>query len=267
MMPTSSATARHLGAANMVRRSGTLSVWNPSIPRHSAEHQAWKLGLGCYGDNTILVLPAAVISYKVTAIDYRRSTLTLAPRVDYSSPSCKQKLMSMSLPASIINCEDPDPCSLLCRNGYATIVSCLREFIPSNLAANFISGPISCLSSTSQFSYLVAGYASMSVLPLDCKVVPDSYFLMATATAPTTLKEQAETILDFSGTTTIGWYGGVDATIAYNCTQCERGGGRCGFSPDRNQTICMNQGIISNWSDPIIHYESLQILIRFFETS
>ncbi|CAD6238205.1 unnamed protein product [Miscanthus lutarioriparius] len=179
--------------------------------------------LGCYGDDTILVLPTAVTQYKVTAIDYRRGTLTLAPLVDDSSPSCKQKLMSMSLPASIINCEDPDPCSLLCRNGYATIVSCLREFIPSNLAANFISGPISCLSSTSQFSYLVAGYASMSVLPLDCKVVPDSYFLMATATAPTTLKEQAETILDFSGTTTIGWYGGVDATIAYNCTQCERG--------------------------------------------
>ncbi|CAD6238209.1 unnamed protein product [Miscanthus lutarioriparius] len=84
----------------------------------------------------------------------------------------------------------------------------------------------------------------MSMLPLDCKVVSDSYFLMATPTARSAFKEQAETILDFSGTTTIDWYlnGGVDATIAYNCTQCGRRGGRCGFSPDRNQTFCINNG-------------------------
>ncbi|KAG0538134.1 hypothetical protein BDA96_03G209100 [Sorghum bicolor] len=198
------------------------------------------LKLGCYGDDTILVLPTAVIQYKVTAIDYRRGTLTLAPRVDESSSSCKQKLMSVSLPRNVFKCEDPDPCSLmLCYHGYATIVSCLREFIPSNLAANFIFGPISCLSSASQFSYLVDGYASMSLLPLDCKVVPHINFLKSTPTVGSTFKEQAETILDFSGTTAISW----DYVAApYYCTPCERGGGRCGFSPDRNQTICMNQG-------------------------
>jgi len=209
------------------------------------------LKLGCYGDDTILVLPTAVIQYKVTAIDYRRGTLTLAPRVDESSSSCKQKLMSVSLPRNVFKCEDPDPCSLmLCYHGYATIVSCLREFIPSNLAANFIFGPISCLSSASQFSYLVDGYASMSLLPLDCKVVPHINFLKSTPTVGSTFKEQAETILDFSGTTAISW----DYVAApYYCTPCERGGGRCGFSPDRNQTICMNQGIISNWAKPYSH--------------
>jgi hypothetical protein len=109
----------------------------------------------------------------------------------------------------------------------------------------------------------------MSVLPLDCKVVPDSYFLMMGApTGGSTFKERAETILDFVGTTTIYWdYEEGFGAAPFNCTQCEQGGGRCGYSPHRNQTFCKNQGIISNWSDPIIHYKSLQILIRFFETS
>jgi len=216
--------------------------------------------LGCYGDDTILVLPTAIIQYKVTAIDYRHGTLTLAPRVDNSSSSCKQKLMSVSLPRSIIKCEDQDPCSLLqYRSGYATIVSCLREFTPSNLAANYIFGPISCLSTESQFSYLVAGYASMSVLPLDCRVVPDTYFpiLPIFGNDGSTFKDQAEAILNLSWSATISWdYYRDDGGIAYNCTRCGQGGGHCGFSPDRNQTFCMNHGIISNWFDPIIYIRS-----------
>ena len=217
--------------------------------------------LGCSGDDTILVLPAAVIQYKVTAIDYKSGTLTIAPRVEDSSSSCKQKLMSASLPRSIIKCEDPYPCSPLCDIGYdigyATIVSCLREFTPSNLAANYIFGPISCLGSASHF-YLVDGYAPMSVLPLDCKVVPDTYFLMMdTHNDDSTFKERAETILNFSGSRTISWYyyrSGVDGSgIINNCTLCERGGRRCGFRPDRNQTFCMNHGIISNWTKPYSH--------------
>ncbi|XP_066312009.1 rust resistance kinase Lr10-like [Miscanthus floridulus] len=202
--------------------------------------------LGCSGDDTILALPAAVIQYKVTAIDYKSGTLTIAPRVEDSSSSCKQKLMSASLPRSIIKCEDQDLCSLLCGHGYATIVSCLREFTPSNLAASYIFGPISCLSSTSQFSYLVDGSASMSVLPLDCKVVPDTYFLMMdTHNDDSTFKEQAETILNFSGSRTIDWYyynRSVDGSGILNCTLCEQGGQPCGFRPDRNQTFCMNHG-------------------------
>ncbi|AQK42487.1 PR5-like receptor kinase [Zea mays] len=160
--------------------------------------------LGCYGDDTILVLPTVVIQYKVTAIDYRHGTLTLAPRVDNSSSSCKQKLMSVSLPRSIIKCENLYPCSLLCYFGYGMIVSCLREFTPSNLAVNYIFGPISCLSSAADFSYLVDRSASMSVLPLDCRVMPDSYFLMMdTRNDDSTFKEKAETILNFSATSSV----------------------------------------------------------------
>nr|CAB3477390.1 unnamed protein product [Digitaria exilis] len=45
------------------------------------------MNLACSGQDTILVQP-----YVVTAIDYRRGSLTLVPRVD-SSAFCRQKLI------------------------------------------------------------------------------------------------------------------------------------------------------------------------------
>jgi hypothetical protein len=192
--------------------------------------------LACSGDDTILVRPPVIIPYKVTAINYKSGTMTLSPRVDDSSPSCRHKLMSVALPRSIARTEPP--CPQLSYLDYAVTVSCLREFTPSNQAAKYIFGPISCLSNESRFSYLVDGYAVQSVLPLDCRVVPDSFFLMRTDYR-STFQERAEAILNFSETT-IYWY-------YYNCTRCEHGGGRCGFSTQRNQTSCINHGIISNW--------------------
>ncbi|CAL4949194.1 unnamed protein product [Urochloa decumbens] len=123
---------------------------------------------------------------------------------------------------------------------YAVTVSCLKEFTPSNHAAEHIFGPISCLSNATHFSYLVDGSADQSVLPLDCKVVPNSLFLMRPYDG-STFKERAEAILKFSQTT-IYWYyyGGGD--VRNNCTWCEHGGRRCGFSTQRNQTSCINHG-------------------------
>ncbi|KAJ1257754.1 hypothetical protein BS78_10G020400 [Paspalum vaginatum] len=196
----------------------------------------------CSGDDTILLIQSTVTPYKVTAIDYKQATLMLAPRVDDFSPSCGQKLMSVALPRSTAaKCQQRDMYySPLCNLRYATMVSCLREFTPSNRAAYYIFGPISCLTSTSHVYYLVDGYAELSVLPLDCKVVPDSYFLMDSFI--TSFKEQAEIILNFSEIMTDRWDYGPGSGIIYNCTLCELGRRRCGFSPHWNQTFCMNHG-------------------------
>ncbi|CAL4956140.1 unnamed protein product [Urochloa decumbens] len=198
------------------------------------------MNLACSGDDTILVRPPAIIPYKVTAIDYKSGTLTLSPRVDDSSPSCRQKLMSVALPHSTIKGKREDPCPQLSYIEYAVTVSCLKEFTPSNHVAEHIFGPISCLSNATHFSYLVDGSADQSVLPLDCKVVPNSLFLMRPYDG-STFKERAEAILKFSQTT-IYWYyyGGGD--VRNNCTWCEHGGRRCGFSTQRNQTSCINHG-------------------------
>jgi hypothetical protein len=97
----------------------------------------------------------------------------------------------------------------------------------------------------------------MSVLPLDCRVMPDSYFLMMdTRNDDSTFKEKAETILNFSGSQTTYLY-----NYPENCTLCEQGGQRCGFNPDRNQTFCINHGMISYIY--IIHFcvQSTSILL------
>ncbi|CAO2165257.1 unnamed protein product [Urochloa humidicola] len=197
-----------------------------------------RLNLACSGQDTILVHPTYA-RYKVTDVDYREGTLALVPRVDGSSLSCRQKLMSAALPRNTL--EDPFP--PLCGFGYAVIVSCLRDFTPTNRAANYIVGPISCLSNTTYFSYLADGEADQYMLPPDCKVVPDSFFPMMPIYA-STFKEIAERILSFSGTTT-AYYCGCNlyaSDALYNCIECERDGRRCGFSPQRNQTFCINHG-------------------------
>jgi hypothetical protein len=239
-----------------LQSSNTSSLCGAKIPC---------IKLGCSGDDTILVTSAgAAIPYKVTAIDYKSGALTIAQHVDDSSLSCGQKIISTSLPCrTIMKYMDlRRSCKFLDYYYHATIVSCLREFTPSNRTADYIFGPISCLSTESQFSYLVAGYASMFVLPIlpiFGRVVPDTYFpiLPIFGNDGSTFKDQAEAILNLSWSATISWdYYRDDGGIAYNCTQCGQGGGHCGFSPDRNQTFCMNHGIISNWFDPIIYIRS-----------
>jgi hypothetical protein len=75
---------------------------------------------------------------------------------------------------------------------------------------------------------------------------------MSTGTDGSTLKEQAQTILNFPETTIDWWYYGSgdynpSGDIKHNCSKCEHSGGRCGFSTHRNQTFCVNDGMISNW--------------------
>ncbi|CAL4956144.1 unnamed protein product [Urochloa decumbens] len=207
------------------------------------------LNVACSGQDTILVNPIYA-QYKVTGIDYRHGTLTLVPRVDDSSRSCRQKLMSTALPHSTVDNNKVDSIMPpLCSPGYVVIVRCLTEFTPSNRSANYIFGPSSCLGNTNYFSYLVDGFAHLYVLPLDCKVVPDSLFMMTPdydifmPGYGSTFQEKAAAIIDFSGmefqycSSSI-----IRSGIIDNCTKCEFGGRRCGFSPQGNQTFCINRG-------------------------
>ncbi|XP_062213544.1 rust resistance kinase Lr10-like isoform X2 [Phragmites australis] len=194
--------------------------------------------LACSGEDTILLHPA-LAAYKVTAIDYRRSTLTITPPVN--SPPCHliAKLMSMS--ASIPS----DPCSIF-SDQFAAIVCCSRKSTPSTSAGDYILGPISCLSNTTHFSYLVDTDQYMSVLPLDCKVISDGMIRMPrimldiVSDTTTEFKEIAERITNVTEMT-VSW-DRYELGIPYNCTECENHGRRCAFSSQMNQTFCMRHG-------------------------
>ncbi|XBJ13654.1 hypothetical protein VPH35_005792 [Triticum aestivum] len=195
--------------------------------------------LACSGQDTILVHPV-LGPYNVSAIDYIYSSMKIIPLVD-PCLVLQQKLVisrsSSSPQVDVINDEKP---RLYLWN--SSLVRCLREFAPG--AADAIAGPVSCLSNTTNFFYLVNGYEDMSILPLDCKVVPLSdgvggglipmYMFddPMSDKLPVSFKERIERILSFAETTVYWYYG-------YYCAECERSGGRCAFSSQRDREFCM----------------------------
>uniref|UniRef100_A0A0E0JDC6 Protein kinase domain-containing protein n=1 Tax=Oryza punctata TaxID=4537 RepID=A0A0E0JDC6_ORYPU len=192
--------------------------------------------LSCSGQDTILEIKNYLgRPYKVTAIDYKHGILTVVPLVhDSSSSPCS--LLKSIRPSVITGCGTNG-------NDYdAALVSCSTEFALASVpgpAADYIAGPISCLSNQTHFSYLVHVYVPMSLLPLDCEVVSDgpipipSFYYSSYDSS--TFRESAERILNFSETT-IWW-------DFYDCTYyCERQGRSCAFSSQRNQTFCMRRG-------------------------
>ncbi|KAF8671015.1 hypothetical protein HU200_050294 [Digitaria exilis] len=161
-------------------------------------------------------------------------------------------------------------------SGFA--VYCLKKLTPRKSDSDYIVGPVSCLSNTTHFLYLVYADADMSILPLDCKAISDGTIPIPVAGVMpyTTFKEQVEMILN-GASITVGWWDpGYDSEfalrdtqcgyqglcestertvngsvvniercnyqpgIARNCSQCEHQGRRCAFSSKTNQTFCMH---------------------------
>nr|QYO45734.1 RLK3 protein [Triticum turgidum subsp. durum] len=209
----------------------------------STDGSIWKLA--CSGQDTILVHPV-LGSYSVSAIDYRRSSVKLIPLVDPCLMLQQKLAISRSWSSRQVDVIDgmqlPDRQFSIWSDMYASLVCCSSEFTPA--AAESIAGPVSCLSNTTHFFYLVSGYKDMSSLPLDCKVFPvsdgvggrlipmykfedrisDTFFSLS-------FKESAEKMLSFSETT-VYWFGG-------NCMLCELSGQRCAFSSERNEQFCI----------------------------
>uniref|UniRef100_A0A0E0JJN0 Protein kinase domain-containing protein n=1 Tax=Oryza punctata TaxID=4537 RepID=A0A0E0JJN0_ORYPU len=219
--------------------------------------------LACSGQDTVLLHPV-LGPYKVTAIDYRRAILTIISLVDLS-PCLLPKLISTSIPGSTISSDNYVVHQDLNRTYLwedAALIHCPREFTPTNAhAANFITGPISCLSNKTHFSYLINADQSISVLPLDCKVVLNGVIpIPSTASSydpftqepikVSTFRERAESVLHSTETmvswkSPMDWADEINDVICYNCTRCELQGRRCAFSSQMNQTFCMHHATSS----------------------
>ncbi|KAF6992826.1 hypothetical protein CFC21_009786 [Triticum aestivum] len=200
--------------------------------------------LACSGQDTILLHPV-LGPYSVSAMDYRRSSMKIIPLVDPCQLLQQELMISGSLSSQKVDVANDDPLGpnqLFSWSLSATLVHCSREFTPG--AADSIAGPVSCLSNATHFLYLVAGYEDMSLLPLDCKVIPvsDGRSVLIQIPKydnrqlyedykPQFFKESAERILSFTEMT-VYWN-------EYSCIDCELHCGRCAFSSQRSLPFCM----------------------------
>nr|CAD1838238.1 unnamed protein product [Ananas comosus var. bracteatus] len=118
--------------------------------------------LTCSGNDTVLALPHAG-SFNVTAIDYRYGEITIK-----LGGSCLHGLTgqpgSVNLTTSVYRPWDSYNISLL---------GCPRKWTPEEDYR--IAGPISCLSTASQFVYAVLAYAYATSLPSDCRVISNRF--------------------------------------------------------------------------------------------
>uniref|UniRef100_A0ACD5TS00 Uncharacterized protein n=1 Tax=Avena sativa TaxID=4498 RepID=A0ACD5TS00_AVESA len=202
-----------------------------------------EMQLACSGQDTILVHPVLGRG-KVTNIDYSYPAIKIIPLVDSLSPCPIQKLITKSIPAHGYQgfARHKGYCDVYRPEYDATLVCCSKEFKPSIHDADSVAGPVSCLSNTTHFSYLVDTSGIISILPSDCKVCLDGVIPIPSDDydLPLSFKRSAEIVLSFAEIT-LQW---DDWAISKGkfCPACERNGQHCAFSSQRNQTFCMNQG-------------------------
>ncbi|KAM0845612.1 hypothetical protein ACQ4PT_056248 [Festuca glaucescens] len=187
--------------------------------------------LACSGQDTIMIHPL-VGPCNVTAINYTSAALNITPLT--SACTMIQKFISRSPP--------PGDAGHRCTPHYSRIgklVGCSREFTLSGItqfpvyddrggyyislsAADTIAGPVSCLSNTTHFSYLVDAHASIYDLPLDCEVVSDAAIpIFGTGYYGSTSKQVGE-----EGT--LRFYDNRSepepSSVTYQCQICEQNG-------------------------------------------
>ncbi|CAO2209211.1 unnamed protein product [Urochloa humidicola] len=222
------------------------------------------INLTCSGQDTILRDPY-LGSFKVIALDYKHASMKVLPFVGQQSQSSACLIQELSLPAHV----NDTACYYTPKYEYGRLVACSSEFTPSGSAklqyasdiggnyitsipaADLISGPIPCLSKPGRFTYLVSVDLSISLIPVDCKALPNNVVpILKSYNDISSFKQRAEaTTIYFSGVT-ISWdqhlctISSDTPTITQFCMGCESRGRRCAFSSERNQPFCMpNKGL------------------------
>ncbi|KAL6626595.1 hypothetical protein ACP70R_030321 [Stipagrostis hirtigluma subsp. patula] len=162
---------------------------------------------------------------KVIAIEYSYRVIDVIPLADSECPI--QKIISTNLSTNVYRPYGPDS---------AILVSCLREC--NNQVP--VAGPISCLSNTSQFSYLMSSFQSMDVLPLDCTVLSNGIWIPYHFTnKDMDFNKTAEGTIAF-GEITFKW---AVPNITDVCEECEIRGRYCGFRAKTGQAFCQNHSV------------------------
>ncbi|CAO2160803.1 unnamed protein product [Urochloa humidicola] len=215
--------------------------------------------LECSGQDTILHHPYLGPS-KVTRVDYKHGSMKIIPFAEHSSACPIQQIalpayvesgceLYLYDPGKLVGCSTELPWKS--SNSFFTYVY-WTVFILSDAQllnscddcgpADFIAGPIPCLSNPEHFTYLVHTGLSMLLLPRDCKTISNSVIPIPSRSYGdhSTFKQRAEAIFS-SSEITVSWiqWGTDESNITDNCRKCELSGHYCALSSQKNQTFCM----------------------------
>ncbi|XP_020089046.1 rust resistance kinase Lr10-like [Ananas comosus] len=187
--------------------------------------------LTCSGNDTVVALPHAG-SFNVTTIDYLNAEITV--KLGCSCLTCLTRNLisveSLNLTTSIYQ--------PLLDGSDISLLGCPTKWTPDD--DYDAAGPISCLSTASQFVYVLSAYGYAVSLPSDCRVTADDLsisFRHMTEFGSDYLPTFKERVADLiaRGEVTVGWY---VPQITGKCMLCEKAKKYCGFSSATNQPFC-----------------------------
>ncbi|KAM3198500.1 hypothetical protein ACQJBY_073563 [Aegilops geniculata] len=195
------------------------------------------LELACSREADTILLHPILGLCKVTAIYYSLGVLNVIPLEESWTRCPLQKISTTNLSTSVY---------IPRRYETAILARCSRELIPEEKAnttmgrGHSIVGPISCLSNTSQFIYLMDGSEPMYILSLGCMVVSNSITVPVDyySRSYVSFTQRAKRIIA-SGETPLTW---LVPDITDICKDCEQKGHLCGFSSQRRKAFCKRHG-------------------------
>nr|CAD1838233.1 unnamed protein product [Ananas comosus var. bracteatus] len=187
--------------------------------------------LSCSGNDTVVALPHAG-SFNVTTIDYLNAEITV--KLGCSCLTCLTRnlisVKSLNLTTSIYQ--------PLLDGSDISLLGCPTKWTPDD--DYDAAGPISCLSTASQFVYVLSADGYAGSLPSNCRVIADDLSIsfrhmteFSSDYSPTFKERVADLIA--RGEVTVGWY---VPQITGECILCEKAKKYCGFSSATNQPFC-----------------------------
>ncbi|KAJ3670979.1 hypothetical protein LUZ60_008405 [Juncus effusus] len=189
------------------------------------------------GNETLLTFPN-LGSTKVQFINYREGEITI--ELGNSWPSCLlQNITMMNLTTVVYQ-----PLTY-----QASLLTCPRKFVPN--ISDELTGPVSCLSNSSEFVYVVDAFEFIEKIPSGCTVVRSGIDILLRSYLGVKIAGQItyEMIVDdflVRRLETLFWFG---TNTTKECMDCELRGTRCGYNLIRKEAFCkphkLNAKIIS----------------------
>ncbi|KAJ3692404.1 hypothetical protein LUZ60_012754 [Juncus effusus] len=188
------------------------------------------------GNETLLTFPN-LGSTKVQSINYRLGRIII--ELGNSWPSCLLQNITMLNLTTVVY----EP-----YNNQVSLFTCPKKFVPN--ISDDLTGPVSCLSNSSEFVYVVDAYEVIENIPPGCTMLRSGIDILWTDDVKINKQlSRYEMIVDnflVRRLVTLYWF---QTNTTNECMDCESRGTRCGYDLIKKEAFCkphnLNVKIIS----------------------